>query len=363
MPVKFYIGRDLQNYTHYPDTSHESQDVRQICQFLWRGWQHDSSRHYAVVASPKRIRNGREIQADLVIISEYGLGVVEMKKYFGGIRCDEPKGAWFAGPKLIEAGAKTGEKDGYANPHEQVQSYAHVIQEGMIAAGALPGEPDQWDDFKFHTAVCFTNPKARIEACKNAVTSPWWRKALQPWEKFAVLKSNEVFTWASDLRFEVDKGPAFNYLPQAWSGEEVYTLAEEFFGARPWVEMTESMPPLDKPMAYLSLQENNKTIFVYGLMDEIVTIGRANESTIRIPEKYEGVSRNHALIRREIGGFSIEDVSKNGTFVGGKKLKKHQLSALKDGDVVQLGPRRRRKAVCHLEFSLTTPPPPPTTLE
>jgi hypothetical protein len=69
MPVKIYIGRDIQKFTHYPGTSHEERGVRQICAYLWDTWHHTSLRHYAIVANPKQTKTGRELSADLVIIS------------------------------------------------------------------------------------------------------------------------------------------------------------------------------------------------------------------------------------------------------------------------------------------------------
>lgn len=361
MPVKFFIGRDVLNQTHYPETSHESRGVREICEFLWRGWQHDSSRHYAIIASLQRLQNGRKVSADLVIISETGVGVVELKDYYGGIRCDEPEGAWFAGPQLIKAGAKTVEEGGHANPYQQAHAYADVIRQGMLAEGVLPGKRKDQEKYSFHTAVCFTNPDARIELCQRVSANPQWRKKLPAWEEFSILKSSEISAWASDLRFGANKGRSFNYLLQEWSDVEVYALAEGFFGARPWIEMTSIMPPLAQPMAYLSLIEGDRIVSVYSIVAETVTIGRANESLIKIPEAYPGVSREHAIIRREVGGFFIEDVSKNGTYIGRKRLGKHKAHALEEDCVVQLGRKQPNGTACRLRFSLKAPPSPPTT--
>ncbi len=64
-------------------------------------------------------------------------------------------------------------------------------------------------------------------------------------------------------------------------------------------------------------------------------VGRLAKSQIHIP--FEGVSRNHARLVWENGGFVVEDAgSANGTFVQGTRVARHRLS---DGDVVQFGPR------------------------
>ena len=50
----------------------------------------------------------------------------------------------------------------------------------------------------------------------------------------------------------------------------------------------------------------------------------------------EGVSRRHAEVTRDAGGFSVRDVgSRNGTIVNGRKVKRP--TTLKRGDSVSLG--------------------------
>jgi two-component system, cell cycle response regulator len=64
------------------------------------------------------------------------------------------------------------------------------------------------------------------------------------------------------------------------------------------------------------------------------TIGRLGECDLSL--KYEGVSRQHARILFENGGYVVEDLgSSNGTLIRGQRVQRHPL---KDGDVVQFGP-------------------------
>jgi DNA-binding winged helix-turn-helix (wHTH) protein len=64
-------------------------------------------------------------------------------------------------------------------------------------------------------------------------------------------------------------------------------------------------------------------------------IGRDREAVVWIDD--ESVSRRHARISIGDGGASIEDLgSKNGTWVGGKKIRGP--AALADRDVVKIGP-------------------------
>jgi hypothetical protein len=59
----------------------------------------------------------------------------------------------------------------------------------------------------------------------------------------------------------------------------------------------------------------------------------------------KGVSRQHALLRRNKMTISIEDVdSTNGTFLNGKKLTPHRPEILRDNDDIMLGALRLRVA-------------------
>jgi uncharacterized membrane protein YhaH (DUF805 family) len=51
-----------------------------------------------------------------------------------------------------------------------------------------------------------------------------------------------------------------------------------------------------------------------------ITIGRSNSCDITVDEKYEDVSRNHAVIRIEEGILIFEDTSSNGSYINGKRI-------------------------------------------
>ncbi len=360
MPVKIYIGRDIQKFTHYPDTSHEARGVRQICEYLWDVWHHRSTRYYAIVANPKQTKTGRELSADLAIISELGLGVVELKDSYNEIKCGKPGAVWKAGPKVIAAGS---ENNGFVNPHQQVQAYAKDIRHDLIATHSFPGEPWDWEKFELHTAVCFTNPGAEIEKCQKAVNQKYWQDTeLAPWEKFAVLSYQDVREWGADLRFNVNMGEAYGHRPFNWTPEQVYSLATDFFGARLWIEMRETMPP-DRPLAYLTVLEEGKRSHLFSISHEVAALGRAPECHVLIPEQYKTVSRNHALITRTIDGFVLEDKSKNGTYVNNCRLGEGNKYLLQEDDVILLGGLKEDKEVCCLKYSRKPPSPLLTTFE
>ncbi|HEX6767384.1 MAG TPA: GGDEF domain-containing protein, partial [Polyangiaceae bacterium] len=66
-----------------------------------------------------------------------------------------------------------------------------------------------------------------------------------------------------------------------------------------------------------------------------VRIGRGQDCEIWLSD--DGVSRKHATIRPDDGGYVVEDSgSANGTFVAGQKV---ESAVLRDGDLIQFGPQ------------------------
>jgi pSer/pThr/pTyr-binding forkhead associated (FHA) protein len=64
-----------------------------------------------------------------------------------------------------------------------------------------------------------------------------------------------------------------------------------------------------------------------------ITIGRHPSCVVRFPADLVLISRNHARIIREGNTFKLVDLSTNGTFVNGKRIKE---ASLKSGDVITL---------------------------
>jgi len=66
----------------------------------------------------------------------------------------------------------------------------------------------------------------------------------------------------------------------------------------------------------------------------LVTIGRGSDCEIALPERQ--VSRHHAQIERQNGGYLLRDLgSKNGTCVNGQEVRDRPY-CLKDGDEIQI---------------------------
>lgn len=348
MSVAIFIGRDLDKHTHFPGTSHESYGVREVCRYLWETWQHDSSRHYAIVANPKKTITGSDVRADMIIISQLGLGVLELKHHFGQVDCSKEDGPWRAGPKVVHAGS---DNNNFQNPRQQVQSYARQLHNDLLQNPKwLPGPRDEpKTEVKLNTAVCFTNPYAVLHKCKEKVEQHY---DLQPWEtSFDVLAPKEIREWAADLRFQLTGGRKENYEAYEWTAEEVNEMAKEFFGARKWKETTKLMPPI--PFGYLTIIEQDKPVHAFALYNEENLVGREPTVAIPVPEIYDSVSRKHACVQIAIDGVVITDEkSSNGSFVNDRKIFRH---VLEEGDLITLGSEESGGRSCKLRFTRKPP--------
>jgi hypothetical protein len=70
------------------------------------------------------------------------------------------------------------------------------------------------------------------------------------------------------------------------------------------------------------------------LDQEYMTIGRSEDCDIVLPKRQ--VSRHHAQIERDDGGYLLRDLgSKNGTYVNGRKVRSEPYR-LEDGDEIQI---------------------------
>jgi pSer/pThr/pTyr-binding forkhead associated (FHA) protein len=94
--------------------------------------------------------------------------------------------------------------------------------------------------------------------------------------------------------------------------------------------------PAGAPEAQLQLVKSSISIASEFSVTNGKTLGRTMENDIIVPDSY--VSRKHAKITYEGGGYLIEDVgSTNGTLLNGNEIKGLGKQALKDGDQIQLG--------------------------
>jgi len=86
-------------------------------------------------------------------------------------------------------------------------------------------------------------------------------------------------------------------------------------------------------MAKLVLGFNGRTLHVYPLDRETLTIGRKADNDIHIDNL--AVSGNHAKILTILNDSFIEDLdSTNGTYINGEKINRH---ALQNGEIIAIG--------------------------
>lgn len=71
-------------------------------------------------------------------------------------------------------------------------------------------------------------------------------------------------------------------------------------------------------------------------MNKKINIGRDYACDIKVDDRYEGVSRNHAAVFSENGRVIFEDSSTNGSYINGVKIHRAR-KELHSGDVIYLG--------------------------
>ncbi len=344
MTVQFFIGRSAEGQPLSPEYSHEMLATIELCKGLWNAF-HIHQPYYAVVV------NLNDPSLDFMIVSERGIGVMELKHYFGRITCRED-GGWFAGPKRMIAGV---EGRGFKNPHEQVQTYAEQVRAKLISPPPyqkpwLPGKTIDWEDFKFHTAVCFTHPEADLSQLSDNLRLRC-RPIILPWEHFSVLNPADVPEWAASLRFEVGGDRSQGFSRHRFHPQDVTRILIELFGLSPWEEIYDLMPT-GQTYAVLSRLENFIPLQDFPLEEDLVIIGRDLHNTdVPVPEKFYLVSRVHARLVRLADGLYIEDLgSTNGTFVDGVQVDRR--TKLLHGQHIMLGAAEIGPGVCHFEISL-----------
>jgi len=86
-------------------------------------------------------------------------------------------------------------------------------------------------------------------------------------------------------------------------------------------------------VAKISVLHNSEELNVLEIAAGVLTIGRAEDNTIRLNDKT--VSKHHARIVTYFSATHIEDIgSTNGTYVNGKKIHMH---VLQPGDILSIG--------------------------
>lgn len=338
MTVKIYVAKDIAGKEWAPDYVQEVASLEWMLKKAWSEFHHLPTL-YCMIA------NLRYPSADLVVITERGLGVLELKHSPGEITIGEGD-SWYANGERITAGI-------HRNPRRQVQKYAEEIRPNLLP-WLLPMEfkkdASRWDDFKFQTGVCFTNPAADIKKLSEVVAQK--RPApLIYWESDFALISPAGFTaWVRELRFQVNEGSAKKFQPVRLPSTTIIYMATKVLGLVEWKELVAAMP-IGEPYGYLVLEDQEERQ-VFNLHKDESVIGRSPDCDIVIPERYRRVSKRHCKITRTISGVEITDLdSRNGTYLDGKAITElgRQAKLIHNNRII-LGGQAAGEKACSLTF-------------
>jgi hypothetical protein len=334
MTVELYAGKDPQGRIWEPDFTHEVNAAVRIVGKAWRAFH--ASRELYLLAF-----NLHSPNIDLLVISERGIGLLEMKGHRGPIRIDAEDhwladGQMMLGYKVIPGRERPASS--YLNPHDQVQGHGDRLVERLV-----PVIREQYPELtrgkrrglRLQTCVCFANPDADL--CWMRETVPQWsRKRLRYWESdFSVISADEVPEWISTLRFEVKQIDSPPYYPFRLDPAKERPLLMRLFPVERWKSVERIMPV--NRYGRLQLIRDGRALATYSLWEEETYMGRDHlRCTIVVPEHCTKVSRMHAVIRRELEGIVLEDLhSHNGTYLNGQRIPGK--AVLSEGAVVSLG--------------------------
>lgn len=340
MTVQIYTGQDSLGTPQTSSHSHEQMALIQILKRCWSTF-HQGEEFYTFAA------NVQKPSADLVVVSRYGIGIVELKHYSGKISVGGGD-AWFAGNERIKSGC-------YSNPHQQVYDYASRIRHTLLnPSGAipfLPGKPFEWETFRLNTAVCFTNPDAEIGGI-SASSRSGELKPRSAWERFQIVSLDGFVDWVAALRFGVEFQKGKVFAPHTLTNSMIQLIARSALGGTPWEEVQPLMPT-GEPYGFLYLIDSGEEAFRYSLVSDEVHIGRDIDMDVSIPERFSTVSRNQACIEKQSDGIYFTDVgSRHGSTLNGQRVYKDKPKKLNHGDRIILGRQDTPGGQCELEFLL-----------
>lgn len=337
MTLRIFVSRDSEGRPWAPDYAHEVEPALEIIKKLWIAYHH-LPELYLVMA------NLQYPAADMVIMTERGVGIVELKSHPGRITISST-GYWYYDGKPIRAGK-------HESPHCQVQAYGDHIRKKILPF-ILP-EGVIRDEFKFQTAVCFTHPDAKVDEARSFITlNDYIRRKGRPWESnLTIATLHDIPAWVASLRFQVDMGRQKDFEPYRLGPKKMEKVAIFRLGATEWEELQELMPT-GRPYGYLVLHDESDQTHTFSLLREKVFIGRdPGRCQVVIPAHFSRVSREHAIITRQVDGVVIEDQSSHGTYLNGKQIRKPHM--LLHGDIITLGGDQATRKVCQVEFLLSS---------
>lgn len=336
MTVKIFIPQVEEKNQEY-NWHHERRALIDLARSIYKLY-HASAKFYAIVVSIK------SPPADVIIITEDGLGVIELKNY-GGWLWGDNQTHW-----TVTGGGKTdrieaGQKNNQArlNPLQQVNDYTATLKYCLkqSAPSKFTLIPAWLPTARWQTTVCFTK-KIRWDKKSLRVNQPG----------FQITTLDTIAEWVATLAFGNGK--------QLTQNEILFVIS--LLGCREWPEAEHICSP-GVLYGYLWVLEDGRESWRMVLDQDDMCLGRDPEcGALRLDETYSRVSRHHAQIRREGDKIFIydgyrEEGSTNGTFVNkGQRVDRITGHELKEGDKIVLGDcddkecHHPKKGTCVLYF-------------
>jgi hypothetical protein len=332
--VKLFVGKDPEDRAWEPDYAHEMEAALRVAGKVWRALH--ASRELYLLAF-----NLHKPNVDLLVISERGIGLAEMKSHRGAVTLGAGD-HWLADGHPMLGYRTTPGKDRpaptYLNPHAQVQGHGAYLFEPLTRR-IKEMYPDltrgKRRAIRLQTTVCFTNPSADIAPLQADL--PLWRKGrLQPWESDFTLTTPEMLpAWIAALRFEVKRLDVPPYFPFRLDPAAMEELLEGLHPVERWRAAERLLPAVR--FGCLMQMQADTALSTHMLWEEETRIGRDTaQCTIVVPMDCTRVSRQHAIIRRVGGRVLLEDLSSNnGTYLDNEQINGEV--ALQDGARITLG--------------------------
>ncbi|MBZ0275670.1 MAG: NERD domain-containing protein, partial [Anaerolineae bacterium] len=236
MTVKVYISRNLDGTEQNFRETYERNAALQIAKIFWRVYQPVKNKLYALIF------NLQSPPADLIIISNDGMGIVDLKHIGEPIQGDEQSAWYIIGPN----GTRTLIQNNHINPARQVGHYKRDIEDKLRLAATNDTNLPRWfHQEKFYTqgAVLFTSDKFSKAGIKLSPNYTAWLELL--W-------LDNVADWAQSCSFRSGRNQG-----RKLKDHEIEHLALTLFASSPWTEIDGFLSGRD-PYGYLFLIEGNQ---------------------------------------------------------------------------------------------------------
>lgn len=341
MSVKFYISKDSDGVSLPYRKPYENMAVLQVAKSMWRVYRDTKDIHFAVIA------NVQNPPIDLVIISTFGLGIVDFKHALAPVEGRHDT-EWYY---LNEYGKRTNDimlagtmSATRKNPYHQVQEYKDTIHRRIKAAannGAFPGVGWLATKFRLQGSVVFTSMRFDTSRIILDMQSNSW---------FSFMWPADIATWAQELSFDA-AGTTNKISPVV-----IHQIATTIFDVEEWTEIGGHLSTRD-PFAQLSPIIDGVEGIPYLVDQEEINIGRNPQNLLALPD-FSGISQFHAILYRTSEGnvYLRDNSSTNGTYVNQQKIDQHGV-LLHPGDILILGKHSNgelKAGSCAFKYSTPT---------